>query len=471
MKKYSKLIYLFLILTVGCKKHLEIPPENILTEDQVVNNANSAEGLLASAYFKTYTSTKSFYYLAPDVATGISDVLPTNTFAQLWNGTATSTASIVQTLWNNHYNAINEANVLINLLPSATFDNTLKTQFIAEAKSVRTLNYFTLLKFFGSGDLTGNLSGPGVPLQLINYKNYDPSQNSARSSCQDVYNQILKDLDEAALDLTDQTNVTPQVFRGRAQKTTCYALASRVALYMRDYTKAVNYSTQALSNTNQYILAASPALVFPVTTATTNLALNAEIIFAFPVSYNTDVADMNQTYYYLKNSIWPDNAFLSTYATNDIRKGTSMIVTGNPAGLATRFCPSKFANPSQRDNLPVLRVAEIYLNKAEALVRSTNTVNAEAITLLNAIHQRAFPTGMKPTPFTVASFASVADLISAILMERRWELAFEGHDSYDKIRTGQAPNALLSNPDKWVLPIPRREIDLPNGLITQNPSY
>lgn len=471
MKKYSKLVYLFLVLTVGCKKQLELPPENILTEEQVVNNANSAEGLLASSYFKTYNAARNFYYLAPDMATGISAGLPTNTFALLWNGTATSTSGIVQTLWNNHYNAINEANVLINLLPSATFDNTLKTKFIAEAKFVRALNYFTLLKFFGSGALTGNLSGPGVPLQLINYKNYEPSQNIPRSSCQNVYNQILKDLDEASNDLTDEATATPQVFRGRAQKTTCFALASRVAMYMRDYAKAVNYSTQALTNTTQYALAASPALVFPVTTATTNLTFNAEIIFAFPVSFNTDAADNNQTFYYLKNSIWPDNTFLATYATNDIRKSTSMIVTGSPTGLSTRFCPSKFANASQRDHLPVIRVAEIYLNKAEALVQSTNSINTEAIALLNAIRQRSFPAGLKPPPFTAASFSTVSALITAILSERRWELAFEGHDSYDKIRIGQAPSPLLTDPNKWVLPIPRREIDLTNGIITQNPGY
>ena len=471
MRKYSKIAYFLLLITVGCKKQLELPPENILTEDQVVNNVNSAEGLLASSYFKTYVATRNFYFMAPDMATGISAGLATNTFAPLWNGTATPTLGIVQTLWNNHYSAINEANVLINMLPTATFDSTSKAKFIAEAKFVRALNYFTLLKFFGSGALTGNLAGPGVPLQLINYKNYDPTQNIPRSSCQDVYTQILKDIDEAAAVLTDQLGVTPQVFRGRAQRTTCYALASRVCLYMRDYAKAVSYANLALTNTTQYILAASPALVFPVTTATSNIAFNAETIFAFPVSYNSDAADNNSTFYYLKNSIWPDNTFLATYAANDIRRSTAMIVTGNPAGTATLFCPSKFANAAQRDHLPVLRVSEIYLNKAEALVRFTNTVNTEAITLLNAIRQRSFPTGSKPAPFTAASFAAASNLIAAILSERRWELAFEGHDSYDKIRNGQAPNTLISNPEKWVMPIPRREIDLTSGLIVQNPGY
>jgi hypothetical protein len=91
--------------------------------------------------------------------------------------------------------------------------------------------------------------------------------------------------------------------------------------------------------------------------------------------------------------------------------------------------------------------------------------------LLNAIRQRSFPTGLKPAAFTAASFATPNDLINAILKERKWELAFEGHDMFDNIRTGVAPNAALTDQNKWVYPIPKREIDLTNGLITQNPGF
>jgi hypothetical protein len=471
MKSYTKLFYIILVFTVSCTKQLDLPPENILIESQVVGSANTAEALLASAYFKTYAAIRNYYYMSADVATGISSTLPTNGFISLWNGTLVPTSGTIQTLWNNHYSAINEANVIINLIPNSTFGQAIKTRLIAEAKFVRALNYFILVRDFGQGALSGNLSGDGVPLQLLNYANYDPSKNLARSTSLQVYTQILKDLDEAAVDLTDLTTATPQVFRGRAQKTTCFALASRVALYMRDYPKAINYSAQALLNTTQYVLASSPALVFPATTATSNLALSSELIFAFPVSYNSDINDNNLTGYFAKTAIWPTPAFLATYAPNDIRNSALMMVVGNTAGPTTLFCPSKFANPVGRDHLPIIRVSEIYLNRAEALVRSTNAINTEAIGLLNAIRQRSFPTGLKPAPFTAASFATANDLINAIMRERKWELAFEGHDMFDMIRTGVAPNAALSNPTKWVYPIPRREIDLTNGLITQNPGY
>ncbi|MBT9485244.1 RagB/SusD family nutrient uptake outer membrane protein [Sediminibacterium sp.] len=471
MKFTTKLIFIILLVATSCSKKLDLPPENILIESQVLANASSSEALLASAYFKTYVAVRNYYYMSADLSTGNAMALTTNGFVTLWNGNLIATSGLIQTLWNNHYSAINEANVIINLVPNASFSQSIKTQLVAEAKFVRALNYFFLVRDFGSGALTGNLSGPGVPLQLLHYSNYDPSKNIPRSTSQEVYTQILKDLNEAADNLTDLVTATPQVFRGRAQKTTCYALASRVALYMRDYSKAVSYSAQALTNKSQYILASSPALIFPVTTATSNIPFNAEFIFAFPTSYNSDLADNNLTGYYAKTALWPDPAFLATFSPNDIRNSASMMVVGNPTGPVTRVTPSKFANPLGRDHLPIIRVSEIYLNRAEALVKSTNTINTEAIGLLNSIRQRSFPTGLKPLPFTLASFATVTDLLNAILRERRWELAFEGHDKFDKIRNGIAPNVALTNQSKWVYPIPRREIDLTNGLITQNPGY
>ncbi len=471
MKSTIKILGVLLIVLSSCSKQLELPPENILTESQVLSSPNSADALLSSAYFKSYSAIRNYYYMSADVATGNALTIATNGFISLWNGTLNPGSTLVQTLWNNHYNAINEANVIINLIPTSNFDAPVKTKLIAEAKFVRALNYFILLRDFGSGAITGKLSGAGIPLQLVNYANYDVSKNLPRSTCAEVYTQILKDLDEAAADLTDQTTATPQAFRGRAQKTTCYALASRVALYMRDYAKSVTYSTQAMTNTTQYVLASSPALVYPVTSATSNLALSTEFIFAFPVSFNSDATDNNLTGYFAKTAIWPAPAFLATYAANDIRNSASMMTVGSTTGPVALFCPSKFANPTGRDHLPVIRLSEIYLNKAEALVRSTSSVNAEAITLLNAIRQRSFPAGLKPAPFTALSFASPTDLMTAILKERKWELAFEGHDMFDNIRTGVAPNAALTDQNKWVYPIPKREIDLTNGLITQNPGY
>ena len=478
MKKVHYSIFSLFIILISCSKQLDKVPENILTELQVVQSASTASALLSDAYWKTYLALRGFSYTGPDIATGIDSVPPLNFVQPVWKGTVLSNDAItIAPFWNDRYAAINEANVIINRVPvDGIFDTVLKKQYVAEAKFIRAFNYFELLKYFGDGALTGNLAGKGLPLIKTNFTGYNPDQIVTRSSCKDVYDFILQDLESAADGLKNGPFTNVLSFRGRAQKLTCYALATRVALYARYYDKAIQYANLCLDlvkNNSAYALANSPLAVFPVTTGTGQIAINNEIIFAFPVSYFgfTNSNDIIPTFYYYKYAIWPARTFVNSYSINDIRR-KDMLVVGNPFGNKSRVCPSKFANDEGVDNIPILRLAEVYLNAAEALVKQNGTIDPTAITLLNAIRQRAFSTPNKPAPFTTASFTSASQLVDTILQERRWELAFESHDRFDKIRNGKPVNPSLdADKRKYVWPIPQREIDLSNNIITQNPSY
>ena len=107
------------------------------------------------------------------------------------------------------------------------------------------------------------------------------------------------------------------------------------------------------------------------------------------------------------------------------------------------------------------------LVRAEALAKTVGVVQ-EAVTLLNSVRSRALPAR---TPYTTGSFATPADLLNAIMNQRRFELAFEGFYRYDLLRSGQP----LRSPDianaKKVLPVPQVEIDISHGLIKQNTGY
>jgi hypothetical protein len=336
-----------------------------------------------------------------------------------------------------------------------------------------------------------------VPIRLINFNGYDQSQNIPRNTNREVYAQILKDLDEAAAALTN-TEVDAFKLRARAQTATCHALASRVALYMGDNDKAIAYSDLVLAVTAKYTLLSSPALVFPDNGAGAylNLPFTNEWIWCFPVSYNKntnsssgDIAYHGVGYFY-KTGIWPAPTFISSYGATDIRK--NMFVMGNTPTVTTtgRLCPLKFSSGSgsvtparapnftnfNRDNLVVLRLAEIYLNKAEALVKKSGLTQAP-VDLLNAIHSRA---GLPA--YTLAGFANADALLFAIIRERRWEFAFEGMDRYDQIRIGEKAglpadlgimnlNSSLTNPNFWALPIPSNDVVLTQGIIKQNPGY
>jgi hypothetical protein len=495
------------LLVTGCKKQLDIKPEGVFTESQTLASPATAEALLADAYYKSFLATmlsaadNGMGHMIGDASTGITIVgIVTLSGYSTLNGTVLKTNTYVANLWNGHYAAINEANVLITGLPGQTWNNSLRDQFIAEAKFVRAYNYFRLLCLFGDGALNGQPDKPGVPLRLINFQGYDASQNIPRSKNSEVYTQILKDLDEAAAVLTNTETVNLKV-RSRAQQATCQALASRVALYMGDNDKAIGYSDQVMQVTSKYTLFPGPAQAFPdngAATSALNLPLTNEWIFCFPLSYNANT-QLTHGMYFFKTIGWPNPAFISSYAAADIRK--NMFVTGTAPNATNvgRVCPLKFSAGSalyatvappvgatpiraanftvaMRDNIVVMRFSEMFLNKAEALAKK-NGVTQPAVDMLNAVHQRA---GLPA--YTLANFPTASSLIFAIVRERRWEFAFEAMDRYDQIRianmTGlpsdlgiQNLNPALANPQKWVLPIPNNDVVLTNGIITQNPGY
>ena len=500
MKRIFIYTVFFSLAISGCKKQLDIKPEAVFTELQVLSSPATTEALLVDAYYKSYQASvlsakdNGMGHMIGDASTGITNVASVTLqgYACL-NGTVLSNNSFVANLWNGHYSAINEANVLISGLPAQKWTESLKNQYIAEAKFLRAYNYFKLLCLFGDGALNNQPDKPGLPLRLINFEGYDASQNIPRSKNSEVYTQILKDLDEAAAVLTNTETDNLKV-RSRAQQATCLALASRVALYMGDNDKAITYSDQVLQVTGKYTLFPNPAQAFPdngPATSPSNLPLTNEWIFCFPLSYNSNTQDKHGMYFY-KAIGYPNPAFINSYAASDIRK--NMFVQGNTplASTAGRVCPVKFSagsgsaapgpvrapntTVSMRDNIVVMRFSEMFLNKAEALAKKSG-VTQPAVDMLNAIHTRA---GLPA--FTVADFPSPDSLIHTIIRERRWEFAFESMDRYDQVRIAtlsnlppdlgiQNLNPNLANPQKWVLPIPENDIVLTQNIITQNPGY
>ncbi|MDI9358391.1 MAG: RagB/SusD family nutrient uptake outer membrane protein [Phycisphaerales bacterium] len=473
---------ILLLIGTGCSKLLDLPPENVFTQDEILNSPNGALALLSDAYFKAQNATVAdndgfgtggLAYVIGDFATTIADINSSSVYNYFYAGAMLNTNTSAASIWGGYYSSINECNLIINQLPNSTgVPANLKSQYIAEAKFVRAFNYFSLLKLYGNGALSGNLNGLGVILRLQEYEGYSPSDNLPRSTNAQVYSQILKDLSSAASVLAnnpDPSNTTS--FRYRAQRVTCYALANRVALYMRDWSNAIAYSDSVFNNlSSNYILESSPFNVFPNNAALLNdIPISSEVIFTFPISYNSNLTAIHNVLYYFKTVIWADANFVNSYRMFDIRKD-SMFFAGSPFGPEQLVCPTKFSSNGLRDNAVILRLAEVYLNKAEALVQSTQAINSDAIDLLNMIHQRAFPTGYKPLPYTINSFASSTALLDTILQERTWELAFEGHDFFDKIRYNKAPNPNLNNPNKWVFPIPQGDIIFNKNLV-QNPGY
>lgn len=465
MKNTSKyLLFFLLLLVVSCNKKLDLSPENNLTEVQLLEDKNTTERLIAGGFYTQFLIERATLPIA-DLSTG-NIMLAVNPY---YNGTVDPTLTLLARVWPEFYKSINIANVVINNLPHyAKFDEQSQRQFIAEAKFLRAYAYFRLSLLFADGwykaDGDNKLS---VPLRLEAFSRSDESQYIPRSTNKQVFDQVTRDLEEAIPDLplAFPTATQPDVkLRSRATQNVARAFLTRVYLYLHRYEDVVEMADIVLAD-NNYVLSSSPETVFPnnsaVIAAPANIPFNKEIVYGFPVSWNTALASntANDFQYAV------DPVFINTYDPNDVRRSTMLRTMPTNGDIRS----NKYTSPNMFDNMMVIRLVEVLLNKAEALANMQGT-NQASIDILNQIRQRAFKEPNKPALYTMASFVSKENLLDVLLKERTWELAFEGHDRFDRMRTGRMINSVIPL-NRYVFPIPLAEINISNGILEQNPDY
>jgi hypothetical protein len=377
----------------------------------------------------------------------------------------------IRTIWSDNYRVILAANAVIKFVPEvkdAGYSDAERKQHIAEAKFLRALTYFNLVNLWGQPFTFQNGSTPGVPIvtepDALDGKTILP----ARKSVSEVYTQIEKDLTEALADLPASYTDAAQT-RGRATKGAVAGLLSRLFLYKGDNAKAIQNADLVLNNTTLYKLATDYKFYDQNST---------EDVFTIQMST-------------IDNSRTGSGGWASFY--NPAEKGARGDCPFAPAFIAAfdtvndkrytqlrqyarngRIYSTKFFDPvNNADNAPIIRVTEMVLNKAEALAKSSTTINADALTLVNSLRTRA---GL--AAWTAATFATPQAFVDGILDERRKELCFEGHRRSDLLRNGKslrtagpgAGAASAPGATRVVLPIPQREIDLGSAL-PQNAGY
>ncbi|MBO9729988.1 MAG: RagB/SusD family nutrient uptake outer membrane protein [Chitinophaga sp.] len=460
MKKYMHHISLFtwLLTMSACSKQLDLKPEGTMVESELLKNEQTTNGYLAGTYLTMMDAVAGNNYQLGDISAGVAATFDQNVV----KGTIDPRDNQYSSLWEKPYQAINQCNVIIGQLPKyAQFDKGKQAAFIAEARFIRAYCYLSLLRLYGDGALQNKPGNMGVPLRLDPFDGYDGSQNIPRSTNGEVYAQILKDLDTAIPDLPvsrgDALNQASRATKGAAN-----ALAARVCLYEQAYDKAATYAQAALTG-NVYQLQPSFWALWPDHyTSEGSYSLSTEILFAFPESFNkSSRSNDNNGIYYAYGFSNPIPEFLNSYTSGDERLDSLM--------LSDHPIMRKFTDQNIRDNVPMIRLPEVMLTLAEALAQ-TKGINNTSIDLLNQVFARAYSKKGPPKVYTAADFATPAALVSRILQERKWELAFEGFARYDAIRTNTAPNPQMPA-NRYAWPIPQHEIDITNGLIKQNAGY
>lgn len=347
--------------------------------------------------------------------------------------------------WQSTYAMINRANVVIqgigNAPTSATLTQEVKNAFEGEMRLLRATGHFYLLAYFARpfGDNPTAANG-GVPYRdraVVSPQDVDEVAKQGRNTVTECYTKILADLDFAETNLPVTRAGGKQITR--ATKGAAIALKTRIRLHQNNWAavvteanKLIPVSGAIISPIGNYQLTATPIGPFG-----SNNKVNTESIFsienndvdnagvngAAPSMYNASVPPINgRGIIAISPLIWNQSFF----PANDFRKSAAMVQQDGTAspGRGGNFS-KKYADAVNRtDNAPIIRYAEVLLNAAEAIARNTNTVDARAITLLNAVRNRAVPDGAGR--YTAASFATTNDLIQAILNERRIEFLAEG---------------------------------------------
>jgi starch-binding outer membrane protein, SusD/RagB family len=484
MKNIINLIILaFLLTTTSCKKDfIERTPASSVTIDNLYKTDKDFQDAVIGTYAALRTSYSTmwqfgdirgddaFIYVSNQPSTQAVDVFSINSADDLLNSA-----------WANNYITINRANNVlarIETADAAVVKN--KDRYIGEAKFLRALAYFNLVRIFGDVQM------------ITNVPKTEETLKAPRTPAATIYSEIIiKDFADAANKLATVYTGTEV---GRATRGAAKALLGKVYLTIKDFPKAEAVLKELTLAPYTYSLLSNFNDLFDYS----KNEHHSEYIF--DIEHESNLSGMGSIYtnqfmpnvvqmlsYYgiaggFGESMSPTTSFVNLWDAADKRKDVTVQCCGswtNPnTGVVTKFNPGtsqsytkKYITPvtvqnDSKANWKVIRYADVLLMLAEAMNENGKTL--EALGPLNLVRKRA-----ELPAFTSLTQSEARDIIA---MERRFELAFEGHRWFDLVRTGKALSALAPVGMKdymTVFPVPLSQVQVINNtsIFSQNPGY
>lgn len=463
----NALLFLLLsVLVVSCgESFLDLSPQQAVSDQEALTNINDYESSVTGIYndLQSPDYYGRYFFVIPDV---MADDVKQNSQANRAKDYAEHEANVAdrdaRAMWTLMYRAINAANAIINA--DITVPASVKAQqdhIVGEAKALRGLIYFDLVRLYAQHyTFTGDAGHPGVPLVLA----FDPENKPARNTVKQVYDQIISDMTEG-IALMKETSRTGN--SNTLSALSAKALLARVYQYKDDWSNAEKLATEVI-NSGKYSLESNASYA--------NLWLldnRPEHIFSVSMTEADNPSSNALGNMYLARGFGdylPSNDVVGLYPTGDARLQVFKVdplLSGNYAP----YRMEKYADTRGWDDIKVIRLAELFLIRAEARAAiGTNIQGAQAD--LDRIKQRGLPSAA-PTSATGEA------LKTAIRTERRLELCFEGQRLWDLMRYKQdiVRNQCTANictikygSDTVVLPIPQYELDA-NPNMEPNPGY
>ncbi|NCC88205.1 MAG: RagB/SusD family nutrient uptake outer membrane protein, partial [Clostridia bacterium] len=433
VKSFTIIVSAFFAFSIftSCEKLLETELNDRIPNDMAINSTRDLQLVLNGAYDALQSGSvlggnPVIYAELLSDETKIGNEQKLNRFGKYEIYTMTTSPQITEiaSFWSSAYSAINRANNVIyaidnELVDDADFEQ-YKDQLKGEALFIRAVCHFELVRFFAKPynvNTPGSNSQIGVPYRKSPSISPD-SLDLARASVEDVYTNIILDLQESKTLLENVGAMTSTSFASAMSST---AMLARVCFFKGDYNLASEYSNDVISG-SYYQLSENVSDIFTLS----GNEYNPEVIFQI-VNISTDNSNsLIDAYSRSKNPLFQTNADIyNLYDENDTRR--NLITKYFVIYYIKKYDESVVEGESQPLNRVYLRLAEMHLIRAESnLIPGGPNNSTYAFDSYNALRQRAF--GENYVPETVA----LGDLLDSVRLERRRELCFEG-DRYHNL--------------------------------------
>lgn len=371
-------------------------------------------------------------------------------------------------IWSNAYVNIQRCNRMIQVINDGDFtvnagEESLLQSYLGEARFIRALNYFVLVQLYGD-----------VPMVTMAYEDPNDAVGIGRTAVSKIYSDIIIPDFKFAGENCRLRNQLPANQLGRVTSGAGYTMLGKAYLTLGMYPEA-EAALKNVINSQQYVLLPQLGSIFDVKNEN-----NQESVFE--VQYDETLEDGSTYQRWVgyeaaplvgtlgsNESIWVSDKLIAQYkATNDLVRLNTWIVESvvNPANnlpIKDPF-PKKLITLNtgllnQNNNFIITRYADVILMYAEALIMQSPARASEIIDEFNKIRTRA----------SMPILTSAQLTRSAILNERKMELAFEGHRWFDLLRTGTAI-AVMSAELNRSIPENQLLFPVPNGEIQKDPS-
>lgn len=482
-------LFIIVILAASCESALDIDADNNISGDVFANEEN-IKSALVGAYFNLggiYDGVEGGELFGGDfmlipmlfVAQNVSEVLWDRSegpqYTDFIDNEVINTNLRIESSWRRAYEVINLLNNVIKNIDNVT---TERDRIEGEALAMRGILYFEMIRLWGAEYDAATLNNTSIPLITEPFEEVSDIQTPTLATINAIYTKVEEDLSAAAalLQPLGKNGVNISYY-------TCQAYLMRHAMHKGDYAAAETFANEILDQgqaSSVFSLTSSPLDAF------NNFSNSTEDIFAIQQTQTNNAGDIttgsgitNFTSSLAGKGIGAlrlqGGSFtnLSTlinrpkFTPDDIRGIRDLTMDNEnytPESVTTAFythitssntfSPSKFMSADRV--IPVVRLAEIYLARAEAIYEQAPSISDEAIADLNEIRTRSNISALQSS-----DFVSADALLDSIKIEKKREFLYEGLIFHDLKRwnDGIGNPAVPATDPKFILPIPQSETD------------